>query len=503
MFGVRSLAAAISLLLAVGVALPAHAADNAKARGDWRMVPQSKDVDGDGFIDGDGGVPAKRPLGAVPSPTFEGAGNQIAQPAERLINGVQSWYLNPRGYAVTLDACKSQGNEYQWRIYRGKEQIERVRWRKLTKKTCKRNIYLQEGSYRFKLEVRSGASDVDFQWMNADVIDYLFVILGDSYASGDGNPRNIDAWLRDPNGDFDPYYDDVACKRSVHAGPVQAALELENSSKKSSVTVIDVSCSGATILTGVLGPFPFAGQETSQIEQVQAIIGNRPIDIVALSAGGNDIGFTSILSTCALSFNCPVASASTLPLSRFDSVNEGVQTLTGRLPAKYAQLAGCLGGASCTLTSGAQVSPLTMADGARVLPMTYPDITRSAVGEPCRYLTLSPSDFAWARDTVLALQAPNPYLFSPSFGSDRNLSTANGTLNGQILATAALGWEPVAGIWGASGESTTGHGVCAGDKSWVFGVTTLSGPFASAAFHPNPAGQRSMGRQIARTLGLR
>ena len=72
-----------------------------------------------------------------------------------------------------------------------------------------------------------------------------------------------------------------------------------------------------------------------------------------------------------------------------------------------------------------------------------------------------------------------------------------------ILATAALGWEPVAGIWGASGESTTGHGVCAGDKSWVFGITTLSGPFASAAFHPNPAGQRSIGRQIARTLGLR
>ena len=64
-------------------------------------------------------------------------------------------------------------------------------------------------------------------------------------------------------------------------------------------------------------------------------------------------------------------------------------------------------------------------------------------------------------------------------------------------------WLSVAGIWGASGESTTGHGVCAGDESWVFGVTTLSGPFASAAFHPNPAGQRSIGRQIARTLGLR
>ena len=282
---------------------------------------------------------------------------------------------------------------------------------------------------------------------------------------------------------------------------MQAALALENFSEKSSVTVIDVSCSGATILTGVLGPLPFAGQETSQIEQVQAIIGNRTIDIVALSAGGNDIGFTSVLSTCALSFNCPVASASTLPMSRFDSVNEGVQTLTGQLPAKYAQLAGCLGGASCTLASGDQVAPLNLADGARVLPMTYPDITRSAVGEPCRYLTLSPSDFAWARDTILALQAPNPYLYSPSFGSDQNLSTANGTLNGQILATAALGWEPVAGIWGASGESTTGHGVCAGDESWVFGVTT---PSALRLPHSTPIPRVTIDRPPpARTLGLR
>ena len=110
----------MSLFVAVGVSLPAQAADNAKARGDWRMLPQSKDVDGDGFIDGDGGVPAKRPLGAVPSAQFKGAGNRIAQPAERLINGVQSWYLNPRGYSVTLDACKSRGNEYQWRIYPAK-----------------------------------------------------------------------------------------------------------------------------------------------------------------------------------------------------------------------------------------------------------------------------------------------------------------------------------------------------------------------------------------------
>ena len=82
--------------------------------------------------------------------TIQSAGNRIAQPAERLITSVQ-FCNEPRGYSVT-PMRKSRGNEYQWRIYRGKEQVERVRWRKLTKKTCKRNIPLQEGAYRFKLE---------------------------------------------------------------------------------------------------------------------------------------------------------------------------------------------------------------------------------------------------------------------------------------------------------------------------------------------------------------
>lgn len=489
---------AVALVLAG--AAPATTAGTARADGDWRMLPQSKDVDGDGFIDGDGGVPRARPLASVPATKFVGAGNRIAQPAERLIDGVQSWYLNPRGFSVRLDACTSSGSEYQWRIYRGAQQIERIRWRALTKKTCKRNIRLQEGKYRFKLEVRSGVSDVDFRWMDATIEDYLFVVLGDSYASGEGNPRNVDAWISDPDQPFAPYYDDDSCNRSVRAAPVQAALELENSSDKSSVTVIDVSCSGATVQTGVLGPQPAAGQLTSQIEQVQQLIGNRAIDVVVFSAGGNDIGFTSILSTCALSVDCPVVSATSPPLSRFSTVQEGVQTLTGRLPERYERLAGCLGGDACTLTDGRQVAPLTLAPGARVLPLTYPDITRSASGAPCRYLTLSQSDFAWARDTILVPQASNPYRFTTFGGSARNLSTGNGTLNGQIIGTQRFGWKPVTGIWGASGESSVGHGVCAGDESWVFGLTAFTGPFASASFHPNPAGQAAAARQIARVL---
>lgn len=498
---ITAFALAVGLLLALPTVAPADG--RAQAVADWSMAPQSKDANGDGFIDGDGGVPRKRPLGAQPAKKFVGAGNRVAQPSERLIGGSQSWYLNPRGFQVLLNACDSTARQYKWRIYRDGRQVRQTKWRGLNSRDCEYGVRLPEGEYRFKLEVRFDGTDVDFQWLDATVKDYLFVVMGDSYSSGEGNPRNVDAWISNPDQPFDPYYDDDACNRSTRGAPAQAALALEESSDKSSVTLIDVSCSGATIDSGLLGPQRRAGQDSSQVQQVKQLIGNRSIDVLVFSIGGNDVGFTSILSTCALSINCPLVPGTAPPLSRFDTVQEGVQTLTGRLAKGYQRIADCLDGGTCTLADGSQIGALSLSTGARVLPMTYPDITRAADGGPCSYLTLSRSDFSWARDTILVPQAPNPYRFTTFTGSTRDLSTARGTLNGQILATSSLGWSPVAGIWGSSGESTTGHGVCAGQDAWIFGLTEIAGPFSSASFHPNPRGQAAMANQIARALGLR
>lgn len=498
-----ALAASTAIACALLPLAPASAAPEAQAVPKWSMAPQSKDRNGDGFIDGDGGVPRARPLGLKPAKKFIGAGNRIAQPSERLIGGSQSWYLNPRGFQVRLNACKSTGREYRWRIYRNERQVDLTKWRPIDKSNCTSAVRLPEGQYRLKLEVRFDGTNVDYQWVDATIKDYLFVVMGDSYASGEGNPRNVQAWIRNPDPGFRPYYDDASCNRSVRGAPAQAALALEKSSDKTSVTLIDVSCSGATINSGILGPQRSAGQDASQIQQIRRLIGNREIDVLVFSIGGNDIGFTSILSTCIVNVDCPLASGNAAPLNKFPSVQQGVQTLTGQLPAGYERIADCLTGENCNLADGSTIAGLTLAPGAQVLPMTYPDITRSATGQPCRYLTLSPSDFAWARDTILVTRAPDPYRFTTFFGASRNLSTAKGTLNGQILATSRFGWSPVVGIWGSSGESTTGRGVCAGSDSWIFGITAISGPFASASFHPNPTGQAAMARQIALAVGVR
>lgn len=460
-----------------------------KAVGTWSMVPMVKDVNDDGVIDGDGGVPKSGSFTTSPSPVFVGEGNRIAQPNERLINGALSWYLNPAGYPVRLDACASRGTDHRWII-----DGTATAWKPLKKRTCATTIDLQEGRHTATLEVRLGEqrarTDVTFNARNI-----IMVALGDSYASGEGNPRNVNAWIQNGGG-IDPYWDDNSCNRSALAGPARAALALERASASTSVTLVHVACSGATVEQGVLGPQP-GSAALSQIEQARRLIGERTIDAVTISVGGNDIGFGSVLETCLIRRDCPLTKASGGVLAAYPTVQQGVQARTAMLPALYARIAGCLSGGACTLAGPGTDDPLPLSVGAPVVPMLYPDITRAASGAPCSVLGMSQSDFSWARDSILVPQPTPAVTYTRSNGSQVNLPLPSGSLNGQVQATAGLGWRPSTGTWDASGSSSTGHGVCAGREAWAFDVTAAILGQPAAAFHPNPAGQRQVAEALA------
>lgn len=491
------IAVALATAFVLAAAGEGAAAPAPSASGTWSMVPQTKDVDADGQIDGDGGVPVAGALSTQPAARYKGAGNRIAQPHERLIGGALSWYLSPRGFPVELDACRSTGTEFRWRID-GTATDRTTRWRPLSRRTCTQVLTLAEGRYRMTLEVRS-AGRTARQATSADVRNILVVAMGDSYASGEGNPRNVDAWLRQ-GPPFSPYWDDDACNRSVLGAPSLAALALERSSPRTSVTLVNVTCSGATVARGILGAQTSAGQTTTQVEQAAQAIQGHEADLVLLSVGGNDIGFTSVLQACALSGNCPLSKPPGGVLQQYPTVQTGVQARTGQLPGDYARIAACLGPDTCPLKDGRVVPGLPLAPDARVLPTMYPDITRAKDGQPCDYLTLTQSDFSWARSTILLPEPPRPYPYVTTGGRTVPLPMDAGSLNQVIASTFTLpGWQPVAGTWAASGDTPEGHGVCAGDAAWVFGVTALAG-FGSASFHPNPLGQAAMGRAIARAM---
>lgn len=487
---------ALVLAILVPVGAPPAGADSVEAVGRWSMVPQAKDRNGDGIMDGDGGVPRRGALSTQPSATFVGAGNGVAQPHERLIGGSLSWYLDPDGYPVRLSACASTGRQYRWIIGPQSGEARALDWRPLRPGSCARTVVLPEGRVGLTLQVRGGGGR-DEAVLSADVRNILVLAMGDSYASGEGNPRNVEAWLAE-GGPFRPYWDDDACNRSARSAPAQAALALERSSATTSVTFVDVTCSGAGITRGILGRQP--GVAASQIEQATAIVADRAVDLVTLSVGGNDVGFGSLLQTCALASDCPLARATSAPLDAFRTVQTGVQALTGALPDGYRRIAACLTGDDCVLADARRVPGVRLADSGRVLPTLYPDITRSASGQPCTYLTIPARDFAWARGTILDPRPTRPYPYPVAGGRTVDLPMASGSLNEVLSATAGLpGWRPVTGTWAASGDSAEGHGVCAGASAWAYGVTALAG-FAEASFHPNVPGTAVLARELGRAM---
>ena len=476
---------AILTMAAVSGVQAAPAPVQAKAA--WSMVDLSKDVNGDGFIDGDGGVPKSGALTMSPSVAMVGAGNHIAQPNERLINGSLSWYLSPDGFPVTLDACGSQGTNYSWTITNtATAAVQNLAPKALSPKTCKTRVTLPEANYRFDLHVTSGSATADTS-VNAQVKNILILSLGDSYASGEGNPRNVNAWIQQGGlfASFRPYWDDDACHRSTHSAPAQAALALEKASTQTSVTFVDVSCSGATVNQGILGQQ--TAELASQLAQARSIIGNNPVDLITLSVGGNDVGFGTILSSCLINADCPLVPANSGPLRAYPTLNAGVSAQTAKLPAAYASIAKCLTGHGCA-------NSITLAPGASVLPTLYPDITRNAAGGPCSYLTMTTQDFVWAREAVLNPAPAASVSYMTSTQGPKPIPLPAGSLNQQVQATASLGWHPVTGTWARSGESAQGHGVCAGQDSWVFPAQL--GAMASGSFHPNPEGLRQMAAAI-------
>lgn len=123
----------------------------------------------------------------------------------------------------------------------------------------------------------------------------------------------------------------LRCHRSMISGQARAALALEKADPHTSVTLVHLSCSGATITNGLKGKsggqedfailepllseqiYPgYTGiafdRDANQIESqlVDAAIRTegREVDALLISIGGNDIGFSDIIIDCVTSEPC-------------------------------------------------------------------------------------------------------------------------------------------------------------------------------------------------------
>ncbi|MCE7011137.1 SGNH/GDSL hydrolase family protein [Kibdelosporangium philippinense] len=216
--------------------------------------------------------------------------------------------------------------------------------------------------------------------------------LGDSYSSGTGS-RSY-------------YSDSGSCQRSPYAYPVLAA-------QQKGATLTFTACSGARI----------ADVQNNQLGSL-----NASTTYVTVSAGGNDAGFSSVITQCAKPWP-------TTCTTEINNANNTIRnTIPGRLDALYNAIR-------------------SRASSARVIVVGYPRIFN---GEECN---------------LLARISP---------GEQAELNKSADLLAGVISARAAAhGFTFV-----DPRSAFTGHAVC-DDTEWING---LSDPI-SESYHPNRTGQ--------------
>jgi lysophospholipase L1-like esterase len=308
--------------------------------------------------------------------------------------------------------------------------------------------------------------------------DRLVVGLGDSTASGEGNPDHGIAGVR---------WQDRRCHRSAKGFEARVAARLESARAKSSVTFVPLACSGASITTGMLAPYtgisPSGGVRLPpQVDAMKALIGPRQVDAVIVSIGINDLGFGSVARFCfddgvdaktAAAVDCwtkpyPTAKSST-------TLQTFVRSRAAALPGRYARLADAL--------QRAGIAP------EKVYVTEYPDAARDGSGRPCdplvRYLDGRPFG-SHVRGTITQAEAVE--------AETELVNPVNAALK---TAAATYGWHYVSGI---AAQSAT-HGLCAG-RPWFVGVyeSLVTQHDVLGTLHPNGAGQQAIAGAVLSVL---
>ena len=358
---------------------------------------------------------------------------------------------------------------------------------------------LEEGSYYASLKITGKNGQFSTYGENFVVNDILIVSIGDSIASGEGNPEipqsfnsygiytSVEseaqwAW-NDPDG--------KRAHRSTKSNPAQAAMMLEESDPHTSVTFVSVAASGATIEKGLLREYEgidrdggFVSREEekiiedyfgrdvvdsyempSQIDQVDKIVGKRKIDALLISVGANDVGFSGIVTDLVTDEHPGIP--------YLLGENRSIDTFPPHVQANPAYW--ITDAASYTLEIEARMVELTAdydslakelerLNYSKVYITEYPDPTRNENGEFEKFFSLTLPGYSinideakWASANVLT------------------------PLNSRVAQAADKhGWEFIGGIAAAFRE---GHGYpAAEDQRWIRTVAEsrlMQGPFTT------------------------
>lgn len=307
---------------------------------------------------------------------------------------------------------------------------------------------------------------------NSDQSRDLIVSVGDSVASGEGNPApGIFRWQS-------PAW----CHRSATSGQAIAARELIAAHPDASLRFISFACSGATIDHGLLGEFrkgTFHRPEPAQLDRLAQLPADTDVDAVTMSIGANDVGFQHIVTFCAIKDRCqgsttygPAVDWAAKRHVRVPTLDAFVTERIGQLGDDYQRV-------------NARIPPRI--DRGHVLIVEYFDPTRWPAHTQCPVFDerlinhpeeglVTRAESTWAHDHVLI------------------------PLNDAIHAAAQEnGWTVVDGV----DEAFDGHGICAPDSQRWVRTLRESGVMQNdvrGTLHPSEPGHRATAALIRAKL---
>jgi hypothetical protein len=351
------------------------------------------------------------------------AGGQLLETCER--DGTRESYLAPTDHRVGVMAANAPaGATCSWRF----ESVDHEPHQASV--PCGEEVRLRVPYGRPTIAVVEIAlADGTAQRATAEILvrDLLIAGIGDSVASGEGNPdraialedqgfcfrrllsgyeyfrpgragfggnktcettvgpdRSSRDWAQRGAG-----WMSAACHRSLYGYQLRTALALAVESPRVAVTFLPLACTGAGIESGLLasrrareltcggrgrsGPCPSTvpaqvAQMTAALNAARRAQPGRSFDLVLLTVGANDVHFSELVANAILD---QTRERTLLSGSGGIATAEDARAvLQTQLPARFAKLRGAL-------------KPLTGGDLSRVVYVAYPNPTLYEGGAPC------------------------------------------------------------------------------------------------------------------------
>jgi lysophospholipase L1-like esterase len=290
-------------------------------------------------------------------------------------------------------------------------------------------------------------------------------IIGDSYISGEGAATGIESEppLEDP-AIYEQDTDDVSVldigpSNACHRSPASWAVRQAKSLGVAPTDLLFVACSGAVIDNVVTnGQYPFSPTgvfgSSSQIDELRTFNTSRAVDLVFVSIGGNDIGFSDIITECIV-FACRYHTAW---LNRWQ---QDIQLVGENLVRTLGLIS-------------------VAAPHAQVWAADYPDPLMKKTCLATELIGVGPIDKPeqdWLKQNVISY------------------------LDGQIRAAAQRAHVKFFDIK----DAFAGHQICSDTKEWYANGLTAGndipirrvGPLAAESFHPTAAGHRALATEAA------